>query len=153
MARRKKKTEEEVSGDARMKVELQPPGPMRPELKYTIRKMIRDAIIWQNKQTLFTCRQCCFYRPAVLGGNLEGCTLEPTNKLVLQKRMPHQLPECFLHDPLDSAFAGVLNLMHSLGIDFHDADHGWATVVGRLAKRMNRFGYITGINLKNLERY
>lgn len=161
----KRKKEEEVA------IVVRTVDPMAPELKHTIRKMIRGAIAWQNKQALFTCEQCCFYQPTVLGKEivledededaeptyekpiLEHCTLELTNKLVKSKRMPHQLPECFIHNPLDSAFAGVLDLMHSLDIYFHEAKHGWATVVGRLAKRMDRYGYIAGVKQKNLERY
>jgi hypothetical protein len=145
-----------------------------PELKHTIRKMIRAAIKKQNSQTLFTCRDCCFYQPEVIAENIlhtldevglneddlepeesvsEHCTFEPTNRLILSKRMPTHLPSCFTFDPLSSPFATVLTLMYSLGVDTMNAKHGWATVVGRLAARQNRFGYLTGITQKNLEKY
>lgn len=122
------------------------PDRMRPELKFTVKKMIREAIRWQNKQVLFTCRECCFYQA-------EGCTLKPTNTLMLSKRMPTQLPECFTYDPLASAFADVLTLIYSLGVDTIHCKHGWATVAGRLAARANQYGYIMGVTSKNLERY
>ncbi len=118
-----------------------------PELKHTIKKMIRDAIRWQNKQVLFTCRECCYYVPEPA-----KCNLDASNQLVTAKRMPTQLPECFLFDPLASSFVGVLNLMYSLGIDTN-AEHGWATVVGRLAAKQDRYGYITGVTQKNLNKY
>ena len=125
-----------------------------PELKYTIRKMIREAIRWQNRQVLFTCRECCFYRfPNKKKGRLAKCSLDESNQLVTAKRMPTQLPECFLYDPLASSFVNVLTLMYSLGIDTIGAKHGWATVVGRLAAKQDRYGYINGITQKNLERY
>lgn len=144
---------------------------LTPEHKLTIRKMIRTAIRRQNTQVLFTCRECVFYRSEVVGGLVsidvdEGptgvettksspraCTLEPTNQLILSKRMPTQLPECFTYDPLVSAFAGVLEIMHALGIDFHEAKQGWATLVGRIAQRADRYGYITGITQRNLNKY
>ena len=122
-----------------------------PELKHTIRKMIRDAIRWQNRQVLFTCRQCCFYTPKT--PRPAKCGLDSKNQLVMAKRMPTQLPECFIFDPLASSFVAVLTLMYSLGVDTIGAEHGWATVVGRLAARQDKFGYITGVSQKNLERY
>ena len=148
---------------------------MEPELKHTIRKMIRDAIRWQNQQVLFTCRQCCFYRPAVVGGltgtelleendeleveatfkeaSPECCTLEATNRLVLSKRMPTQLPECFTFDPLASAFVVALDTMHALGIETFKADRGWASIVGRIAQRADRYGYLPGVTQRNLDKY
>lgn len=142
---------------------------LTPEYKLTIQKMIRTAIRWQNAQVLFTCRDCCFYRPEVVGGLVntnvgedegvevmksspEACTLEPTNQLMLSKLMPTQLPECFLYDPLSSAFVGVLDLMLALGIDLGQKQ-GWASVVGRVAKLQDRYGYITGITQRNLNKY
>lgn len=132
---------------------------MEPELKYTIKKMIRDAIRWQNSQVLFTCRQCCFY-PTVDNDDddddtisIHKCDLDESNVLVLDKRMPTQLPECFTFNPLASAFTDVLALMYSLGIDTIRAEHGWATVVSRLAARTNRYGYIMGVTQKNLDKY
>lgn len=139
-----------------------------PELKHTIKIMIRAAILWQNRQVLFTCRHCCFYQPQVIGGVEAGdedeedvvidpvneaCTLESTNRLMLSKRQPTQLPECFLYDPLSSSFAGVLTLLYSLGIDTLGAEYGWATIISRLAARQNRYGYIGGVTPKNLEKY
>jgi len=122
-----------------------------PELKHTLRKMIRDAIRWQNKQVLFTCRQCCFYQETDYG--VISCNLDDENELILGKRMPTQMPECFTFDPLMSAFAGVLDIMHALGVEFHGADKGWATIVGRIAKRADRFGYVTGVKQRNLDKY
>lgn len=127
---------------------------LTPELKHTVRKMIRDAIRWQNSQVLFTCRQCCFYEPENKKNPRPAkCGFEASNQLILSKRMPTQLPECFILDPLASAFAGVLGLMYSLGVDTINAKHGWTTVVSRLAARQDRFGYVTGITQKNLDRY
>ncbi len=125
-----------------------------PELKHTIRKMIRDAIRWQNKQVLFTCRDCCFYVCKDEEHFKQAkCSLNNDNQLVMDKRMPTQLPECFLFDPLASSFVGVLNLMYSLGIDTITATRGWATIIGRLAARQDKYGYITGITQKNLDKY
>jgi len=155
MPRRKK---QKLGGDALREkmqvVEMLPPGPLGPELRYTLKKMIREAIRYQNKQVLFTCRDCCFYQDAdEKKGRVTKCTLDESNQLVTAKRMPTQLPECFLHDPLMTSFAGVLMLMYSLGIDTINAEHGWATICGRLAARQDRYGYISGITQKNLERY
>lgn len=124
---------------------------MTPELKYTIRKMIRQAIRRQNQQVLFTCRECCYYVPKACRPT--KCNLDENNQLVTAKRMPTQLPSCFIYDPLASEFAAVLTLMYSLGIDTLHADHGWATIIGRLAAKQDRYGYLTGITQKNLERY
>ena len=121
---------------------------MKPELKHTIRKMIREAIRWQNKQVLFTCRECCFYLESEYG--LKSCSLDSKNELILAKRMPTQMPECFIFDPLQSAFANVLTLMHS---HFHGAKHGWATIVGRIAQRADKFGYVSGVTQRNLNKY
>jgi hypothetical protein len=128
---------------------------MTPDLKRTVKKMIREAIHWQNRQVLFTCRQCCFYVPDNNNKTHRPakCNLDESNKLVLAKRMPTQLPECFIFDPLMSAFADVLTLMHNMGIDFHDAKRGWDTIVGRIAARADRYGYVTGVTQKNLDKY
>ncbi len=125
-----------------------------PELKFTIRKLIRDAIRVQNRQVLFTCRDCCFYTPVnEKTCRPAKCDLDENNELVTSKRMPTQLPKCFICNPLATAFAGVLAVMHSLGVDTIRKERGWATVVGRLAARADRYGYITGIAQKNLEKY
>ncbi len=124
---------------------------MTPELKHTIRKMIREAIRWQNKQVLFTCRHCCFYTCSE--HEVRSCTLNAENELVLAKRMPTQLPECFTFDPLASAFANLLLTMASLGIETFKADRGWASIVSRLAARADRYGYIMGVTQKNLDKY
>lgn len=124
---------------------------MTPELKRTVRKMIRDAIRWQNKQVLFTCRQCCFYMCSEY--EVRSCTLDAENELVLAKRMPTQLPECFTFDPLASSFTPLLLTMSSLGVETFKAERGWASIVGRIAQRANKFGYITGVTQKNLDRY
>lgn len=127
---------------------------MTPEVKHTVKKMIRNAIRWQNQQVLFTCRQCCFYIPADNKRNRPAkCDLDETNKLVLAKRMPTQLPECFLFDPLASEFASVLSVMYCLGVDTIRAEHGWHTVVSRIAARQDRYGYIPGVVQKNLDKY
>jgi len=126
---------------------------LTPEHKLTVKKMIRNAIRWQNQQVLFTCRECCFYRPAnEKRGRIAKCTLDSNNQLVTQKLMPTQLPECFLYDPLASSFVGVLDLMLALGIGLN-AERGWASVVGRIAKRQDRYGYITGVTQRNLDKY
>lgn len=119
---------------------------LEPGKKRAIRKMIRTAIKFQNNRPLFSCRDCCFCSDT-------GCTLDEENITVWSQRMPHQLPACFLIDPLDTAFAGCLELMNGLGIDFHAADHGWATVVGRLVSRANRYGYIINVKQRNLNKY
>ncbi len=125
-----------------------------PEHKLTIKKMIRTAIKWQNAQVLFTCRECCFYMaPHKKIGRAANCRLSGKNQLVTSKLMPTQLPECFTYDPLGSAFAGVLEIIHTLGIDFNGTKQGWATAVGRIAQRADRYGYITGITQRNLDKY
>lgn len=125
-----------------------------PELKRTVRTMIRVAICWQNQQVLFTCRHCCFYIAADDEKNIvRKCDLDEKNELVLAKRMPTQLPTCFTFDPLASAFAGVLELMYSLGVDTIHAERGWDTIVGRIVARTNRYGYVTGVTQKNLDKY
>lgn len=127
---------------------------MIPELKRSVKKMIRDAIRIQNRQVLFTCRQCCFYLDIADEANVHhGCDLDEKNTLVLAKRMPTQMPECFTFDPLESAFAAVLGIMYGLGVDTIHAKHGWDTVVGRIAARADRYGYVTGITQKNLDKY
>jgi hypothetical protein len=149
------------------------PTQIGPELKYTIKRMIREVIKHQNNQMLFTCRECCFYLPPVEPADpldedededaeeqeevtprpFAKCDLDENNQLVLDKRMPTHLPECFNYDPLTSGFAAILTLMYSLGVDTINAKTGWATVIGRLAERQDRFGYIHGVTKKNLERY
>lgn len=124
---------------------------MNAKNKHIVRKMIRDAIRWQNQQVLFTCRQCCFYQCTEYG--VKTCDLDDGNELILAKRMPTQMPTCFIFDPLESAFTGVLTMMYSLGIDTIRVEHGWNTVVSRLAARADRFGYITGITQRNLDKY
>jgi hypothetical protein len=115
------------------------------EEKIIIRKALRTAIKIQNEKVLFSCRDCCFYG--------DVCELDPRNRLIHSLRQPTQLPECFSFSVIDSAFAGVLELMDAMNIDFHSIKHGWPTVVGRLAARANRFGYILPMRLRNLERY
>ena len=160
---------DDFDDDEPVTVTVRGDGKLTPEHKFPIRKMIREAIRYQNAQVLFTCRECCFYQPRVIGGidldededegivEIEGCpeacTLESTNRLVLGKRMPTQLSECFSFDPLTSAFASVLDIMHGLGIDFYNAKQGWATVVGRIAQRADKFGYISGVTQRNLDKY
>lgn len=153
------KKKQRVGGDVLrkrklMQAEMQSPGPMQPELKYTVKKMIRDAIKQQNKKMLFTCRDCCFYVPRNEETHRPAkCELNESNQLVMSKRMPTQLPSCFLFNPIESSLLGVLTLMYSLGIDTIKAEHGWATICGRLATRQDRYGFMSGVKQKNLERY
>lgn len=127
-------------------------GTIGPELKHTIRKTVREAIIWQNKQVLFNCSHCVFHVPADhKKGRMDRCLCE--SAVNLNNRQASQMPECFQFDPLKSAFAGVLTLMYFLGVDTVHTEHGWPTIIGRLAARADRFGYITGVTAKNLERY
>jgi len=113
--------------------------------KAIIRRAIRLAIRQQNSQTLFSCRQCGFYDGV--------CELDPENRIVHSLRQPSQLPECFMFSVIDSAFASVLELMDTIGVDFHGATRGWPTVVGRICARANRYGYIMPVRQRNLERY
>lgn len=121
-------------------------GKINPGNKRAVRKMIRTAIKFQNSRTLFSCKDCC------LCGDT-GCDLDEKNIAVWSQRMPHQLPNCFTFDPIDSAFAGCLELMNALGIDFHAADYGWPTIVGRIVARTNQYGYLIGIKQSNLDKY
>jgi len=43
--------------------------------------------------------------------------------------------------------------MYSLGVDTMRSEQGWDTVVSRLAARADRYGYVTGITQKNLDKY
>ena len=123
------------------------------EHKFTLRKMIREAIRKQNNTVLFTCRECCFYRPPnVKRGRIAKCLLEDSNELVFAKRMPTQLPSCFQFAPLTSAFADVLDFMMAMRIDM-GGEHGWASAISRVACKQDRFGYITGITQRNLDKY
>ncbi len=145
-----------MASKKKQKVEVEQFVEIGPELKFTIRKMIRDAIRWQNSQVLFTCRECCFYNYTSLdekAGDPARCELDASNQLIIGKRMPTQLPKCFICNPAATAFAGVLAIMYALGVDTIRKEHGWATVVGRLAARADKYGYITGITQKNLDKY
>ncbi len=123
------------------------------EHKFTIRKMIREAIRRQNNTVLFTCRECCFYRPPnVKQGRMAKCLLEDSNELIFSKRMPTQLPECFQLGVLTSAFADVLDFMMAMRINM-GGQHGWASAISRVACKQDRYGYITGITQRNLDKY
>ena len=129
-------------------------GKPTPKQKLTIKRMIRTAIKYQNKQVLFTCRECCFYKFLDPKTNAPAhCTLDSKNRLVTSKRMPTQLPDCFIYDPLASYLATILTLMYALGID-KSRRYGWATVTGRLAKLQNNYGYFTlRVTQRNLDKY
>lgn len=114
--------------------------------KKEIRKLIRGAIQIQNNQTLFSCFHCIFYT--------EGhCEADFDDRIMHNLVQPYQLPECFMFDSINSAFAAVLELFHEMKIDFHKADHGWPTIVGRVVNLTNKYGYFTEITQKNLHRY
>ena len=122
---------------------------LEPGKKRAIRKMIRTAIKFQNSRTLFSCNDCCFCSGS-------GCDLgEDVNVVVQGLRMPHQLPECFILDPLGTAFAGCLDLMKALGVDSFKSINGWGTVVGRLLSltHIDNYGYIINVKQRNLNRY
>lgn len=118
---------------------------MTSKEKVIIKKALRFAIKCQNRKVLFSCEDCGFYDGA--------CELDPENRTDLSMRQPTQLPQCFAYNVIESAFAGVLEVMAAMEIDFHEAKHGWPTVVGRLASRANRFGYVDGVSQRNLEKY
>lgn len=122
------------------------PKRMEPGKKRAIRKMIRTAIKFQNSRTLFSCHDCCF-------DSVTGCDFDEQNTVVYAQRMPHQLPECFTLDPLNTAFAGCLELMKALGVDSFKSRRGWGTVVGRLLSRADSYGYIINVKQRNLNRY
>ncbi len=126
---------------------------LSPEHKFTLRKMIREAIRQQNNTVLFTCRECCFYRPPnEKRAHIAKCLLEDSNELVFAKRMPTQLPSCFIFAPLTSAFADVLDFMMAMRVNM-GGTQGWSSVISRVACKQDRFGYITGITQRNLDKY
>jgi hypothetical protein len=114
--------------------------------KQLLRKAIRAAIKAQNLRVLFSCADCALYSGGV-------CLFDETKAIQVAKVQPTQLPECFTFDPMDSAFAGCLLIMDGLKIDYHTAEHGWATIVGRLIAHADIYGYIMGLNQENLNRY
>lgn len=119
---------------------------MEPGKKRAIRQMIRTAIKFQNSRTLFSCADCCFCSDTI-------CDFDGANTVVFSQRMPHQLPECFIIDPLDTAFAGCLDLMMALGVDSFKSINGWGTVVGRLLSHADSYGYIINVSQRNLNKY
>lgn len=119
---------------------------MEPGKKRAIRKMIRTAIKFQNNRTLFSCNDCCFCGDIV-------CDFDTKNVPVYALRLPHQLPECFTINPLDTAFAGCLELMLALGVDSFKSRNGWGTVIGRLINRADSYGYIINVKRRNLDKY
>lgn len=126
---------------------------LSPEHKFTLRKMIREAVRKQNNTVLFTCRECCFYRPPVVKrGRIAKCLLDESNELIFAKRMPTQLPSCFQFAPLTSAFADVLDFMIAMRIDM-GGERGWASAISRVACKQDRYGYITGVTQRNLDKY
>jgi len=114
------------------------------EDKIILRKAIRLAIKIQNHKALFTCRDCEFYG--------RTCILDPTKRFVHSYRQEYQMPECFTIKIIDTSFAGMLEIMAGMGIDFHNAKRGWPTLVGRIALRLDRFAFLR-VKPRNLERY
>lgn len=111
-----------------------------------IRMMIREAIKFQNHQTLFSCEHCMFYD--------EGhCEADFDDQITHNLVQPYSLPQCFTFNSIDSAYAGVLELFASMKIDFRHAEYGWATIVGRIISRCNRYGYLPKVNKTNLNKY
>ena len=119
---------------------------MEPGKKHAIRKMIRTAIKFQNSRTLFSCNDCCFCGEIV-------CEFDEKNMAFYALRQASQLPECFTINPLDTSFAGCLELMLALGVDSFKAQRGWGTVVGRLLKHADNYGYIINVSQRNLNKY
>lgn len=70
-------------------------------------------------------------------------------KLTPKKKRIVRLPECFMFDSINSAYAGVLELFHDMKIDFQTADKGWATIVSRC----NKYGYLVNVTQRNLNKY
>jgi hypothetical protein len=109
--------------------------------------MIREAIKHQQRKTLFSCIDCAFYTD----GN---CTFEPSNVTFKSNRQASQMPDCFTIDPLQTSFAGVLGVLHSLDdVEAFKADRGWDAVVGKVIRRCDRFGYFSGASMRNLNKY
>lgn len=114
--------------------------------KLTIKKIIREAIQFQNRRTLFCCEHCMFYA--------EGCCeADFDHNITFNLVQPHHLPECFTFDSINSAYAEVLEIFEGMKIDFHTADKGWATIVGRIVSRCDKYGYLINITQKNLKKY
>jgi len=114
--------------------------------KRMVRTIIRGAIQFQNQQTLFCCEHCMFYD--------EGhCEADFDHNITHNLVQPHQLPECFTFNSIDSAYAEVLEIFNDMKIDFHTADKGWATIVGRIVSRCNKYGYLINVSQKNLNKY
>lgn len=100
---------------------------------------------FQNNRMLFCCTDCILYD--------EGhCEADYDDRITHDLRQPHQLPTCFTFNVMDSAFAAVLEAFAEMQIDFHNADHGWPTVVGRIVSRANNYGY-TNVTQRNLNKY
>jgi hypothetical protein len=136
---------------------------MKPDVKHTIRRAIRIGIRQQNATTLFTCFDCAFYQRKKdqlpeCQLNTPGCAEafgHPNKRydLVLSKRMPTQMPSCFILEPLRSPLANVLDTMRNLGVRWLEHDTGWPTIVSRLLARASNYGYFTGIRQRNLDKY
>jgi hypothetical protein len=123
---------------------------MKPEIKHAIRKLVREAIRRMNSQVLFTCYHCALY--SCKKNDVRTCLLDCNNQLVLGKRQPTQMPDCFILEPLLSPMADVLDKMRAMGINWLVEDTGWATIVGRIAQRSSNFGYFN-VTQRNLNRY
>ena len=119
---------------------------MSPGKKIAIRKMIRAAIKFQNSRSLFSCADCCFCGDTI-------CDLDKKNMTFYALRLASQLPECFMINPLDTAFAGCLELKLAIKVDSFKSINGWGTVVGRLLSHADKYGYIINVKRRNLDKY
>jgi len=118
--------------------------------KAILRVALRIAIRKANEEWLFNCYNCFQCVDDSNKGQwecLQGVLPIPSEQLMAGPF----LPDCFSYNYVDSPYADVLELMTHMGLDFHDAEHGWGTVVIRVIKRANRFGHLINIKPGNLE--
>jgi len=115
--------------------------------KALLKRAMRQAIKDSKEIWLFNCYDC---RNCVDDGNGYECLEEvvslPSRTMIAGPLMP----ACFvLNYTVDHPFGHVLEIMHELGIEFHEAEQGWGTYVIRMINRAGKFGHVMNLNPRN----
>lgn len=125
---------------------------MTPVQKHRVRASLRRALKEMNQCSIFSCFNCISCVPKEGDEVGHSCYAEMLAYPSDKKISAHMMRDCFNYNYMNSPLVRVLEEMHEMGIDFHEATHGWPTVVSRMLPRLNRFGHNLNIKRHNLER-
>lgn len=119
--------------------------------KNQLRAAVRQAIKTCNTDWKFSCYDC---RHCVTDDRINFyCELGIVSVLTNLPIVVTRLPVCFERNHVNSTYGKILEWMVLNGVDFYNAERGWATIVTRILKRTNYAGHFMNVRKDNLEKF